>query len=167
MDKDNILPDIQESTDAGYYVKCPSKEQFLCTCTEFWWCLNNVAKGLWREELLYVQDMMNFCVRKQLEKMISWKIGIQTDFAVSVGKSSKYMFKWINEVEYEEYLSTYALGSAKDCWRAVFKMTELFSIITKFVAQELGYSYNVEEEMACMEFLNVVYALPKDAKKIV
>ncbi len=164
LDKDNILPDIPESTDADYYVKCPDKEQFLCTCTEFWWCLNNVAKGLWREELLYVQDMMNFCVRKQLEKVVSWKIGIQTDFAVSVGKSSKYMFRWISEEEYEEYLSTYALGSVKDCWRAVFKMTELFGRIAKFVAEELGYSYHAEEERACMEFLNIVYALPKDAK---
>lgn len=66
-----------------------------CTCTEFWWCLNNVAKGLWREELLYVNDMINFCVRKQLEKVISWQIGIKTDFAVSVGKSAKYIYKWI------------------------------------------------------------------------
>jgi len=48
-----------------------------------------VAKGLWREELLYVQDMMNFCVRKQLEKVLSWKIGIKTDFSVSVGKICK------------------------------------------------------------------------------
>lgn len=50
--------------------------------------------------------------------------------------------------------------------RAVFKMTEFFSIIAKFVEEELGYSYNSKEERACMEFLNIVYALPKDAKEI-
>lgn len=167
LDKDNILPNIQESTDAEYYVKCPSEEQFLCTCTEFWWCLNNVAKGLWREEILYVQDMMNFCVRKQLEKMMAWKIGISTRFSVSVGKSSKYMYKWITDEEYKDYLSTYALGNVKDCWRAVFKMTELFGVIAKFVGEELGYIYNLKEENACMEFLNIVNNLPKDATEVI
>ena len=89
LDKDNLLPEIPESTDEDYRVKSPSKEQYLCTCNEFWWCLNNVAKGLWRQEIPYAQDMLNYNVRKQLEKMLSWKIGVDTDFSVSVGKSAK------------------------------------------------------------------------------
>lgn len=167
LDKDSILPDIPEATDEDYYVKKPTREQFLCTCTEFWWCLNNVAKGLWREEILYVQDMINFCVRKQLEKVLSWKVGIKTDFSVSVGKSSKYMYKWLKQEEYDEYLSTYATGATQDCWRAVFKMVGLFSDTAKNVAEALGYVYNYEEEKACIEFLNIVCDLPKDAKEIV
>lgn len=167
LDKDNILPDIPKSTDKDYYVKIPTLEQFLCECTEFWWCLNNVAKGLWREELLYVQDMMNFCVRKQLEKVLSWKIGIKTDFAVSVGKSAKYMHKWLEQEEYEAYLSTYATGNTQDCWRAVYKMTDLFSAEARQVAEQLGYEYDFEEEKACIAFFNIVRDLPKDAKEIV
>lgn len=167
LDKDNILPDIPKATDEDYCVKRPTVEQFLCGCTEFWWCLNNVAKGLWREEILYVQDMMNFCVRKQLEKVLSWKIGIKTDFAVSVGKSAKYMYKWLEQEEYEAYLSTYATGNTQDCWRAVYKMTDLFSAEAKQVAEHLGYVYNSKEEKACMDFLNIVRDLPKDAKEIV
>ena len=31
LDKDGILPDIPEATDKDYFVKRPSKEQFLCT----------------------------------------------------------------------------------------------------------------------------------------
>lgn len=154
-------------TDENYYVKKPTSEQFLCTCNEFWWCLNNVAKGLWREEILYVQDMINFVVRKQLESVLSWKIGIKSDFSVSVGKSAKYMYKWLKQEEYDEYLSTYALGNVEDCWRAVFKMTGLFSTVANNVAEELGYLYNIKEEKACIDFLNVVRDLPKDAKEIV
>ncbi len=167
LDKDHILPEIGESTDEDYYVKRPTQEQFACTCTEFWWCLNNVAKGLWREELTYVQDMMNFCVRKQLEKLLTWKIGIQTDFSVSVGKSSKYMNRWISEQEYSDYLSTYASGEAQDCWRAVFEMTKLFSAVATYVSEELGYKYHFDEEASCMEFLRTVYRLPKDANEII
>ena len=81
MDKDNCLPEILPSSDKNYWIQKPTLEQYLCTCSEFWWCLNNVAKGLWREEIPYVQDMLNFVVRKQLEKMLSWKVGIMMNFS--------------------------------------------------------------------------------------
>ena len=33
-------------------------------------------------------------------------------------------------------------------------------------AEELGYVYNSKEEKACIDFLNIVRNLPKDAKEI-
>lgn len=165
LDKDNILPEIPESTDEDYRVKKLSKEQFLCCCNEFWWCLNNVAKGLWRKEIPYVQDMVNFCIRKQLENMLAWKIGTATDFSVSVGKSAKYMYKWLTNEEYEAYLATYFMGTVEDGWRAVFGMTKLFSVVAPKVAEKLGYEYNFEEEKSCMEFLEHVRKMPEDAQE--
>ena len=47
------------------------------------------------------------------------------------------------------------------------KMTSLFSFIAKNVAEELGYVYNSEEEKACIDFLNIVCELPKDAEEVV
>jgi aminoglycoside 6-adenylyltransferase len=70
IDKNNYLPKIPESSDKDYWVKQPSQEQFLACCNEFWWCTNNLAKGLARKEILYVQDMANFVVRNELEKML-------------------------------------------------------------------------------------------------
>ncbi len=166
LDKDNVLPNIPKATDIDYHIKKPTKEQFLCCCTEFWWCLNNVAKGLFREELLYVQDMMNFVVRKQLEKMLTWKVGIQTDFSVSVGKSSKYISKWLSEEEYQKFLLTYPMCDVQACWRAVSVMTKQFSSTARCVAEALGYTYNFDEEKASMDFLDIVRTLPKDAEKM-
>ncbi len=166
LDKDNRFPEIGESTDEDYWVKMPSKEQYLCTCNEFWWCLDNVAKGLWREETPYVQDMLNFHVRKQLEKMLSWKIGIETDFSVSVGKSGKYMHCWLPEEEWKMYLSTYCGGDTKECWDAVFRMCDLFEKTAIFVGERLGYLYNEEEGKNCRRFLEHVRKLPPDAVEI-
>ena len=166
LDKYGVLPIIVESTDEDYYAKKPTKEQFICTCTEFWWCLNNVAKGLWREEIPYANDMINFCVRKQLEKMIVWKIGLKTNYSVSVGKSEKYMYKWLPKEEYEIYLSTFSCGDVQNCWESVFKMINLFKAIAREVADGLGYQYNYYEENAGTEFLQLVHKLPKDAQEI-
>ena len=166
LDKDNILPPIPESTDEDYHVRKPSEAQFRACINEFWWCSNNIAKGLWRGEMPYVQDMTNFVVRKQLEKMLSWKVGIITDFGVSVGKSAKYLYRWIGEEEYQCYLSTYFGGNVEEAWRAVFSMCELFKSVTEYVAKGMGYTYNQEEGKAAAAFLKHVHDLPKDAKEV-
>lgn len=166
LDKENILPNIPEPTDEDYYVKRPSEAQFQACANEFWWCSNNIAKGLWRGEMPYVQDMTNFVVRKQLEKMLSWKVGIKTEFHVSVGKSAKYLYRWLDEKEYQDYLRTYFGGDIEDAWRAVFDMCELFDAATKYVAEHLSYTYDKKEGEAAAAFLRHVRDLPKDAEGV-
>ncbi|MDE6846397.1 MAG: aminoglycoside 6-adenylyltransferase [Lachnospiraceae bacterium] len=166
LDKEHILPEVPDSTDSDYHVKKPSLEQFRACSNEFWWCSNNIAKGLWRGEMPYVQDMTNFVVRKQLEKMLSWKVGIITDFSVSVGKSAKYLYRWIGEEEYQRYLGTYFGGNVDEAWEAVFSMCELFECVTEYVAEGLGYTYDREEGKAAAEFLKHVHDLPKDAPEV-
>ena len=104
LDKDGCLPDMPEATDEDYWIQKPIEGQFLDTCNEFWWCLNNVAKGLWREEIPYVMDMLNYCVRPQLIRIIGWKIGFETNFTVSIGKSGKYMYKFLEKNEWDKFL---------------------------------------------------------------
>ncbi|RDU23668.1 aminoglycoside 6-adenylyltransferase [Anaerosacchariphilus polymeriproducens] len=166
LDKKAILPDVHESTDRDYWIKKPTNEQYLNVCNEFWWCLNNVAKGLWREEITYVQDMVNFHVRKQLEKMLSWKVGILTDFSVSIGKSGKYMYRWIDKQEWETYLSTYFTGRVSESWEAVMTMCNLFEQTALYVGELLEFKYNEIEGKNARGFLEHVRFLPKDAKGI-
>lgn len=166
LDKDGILPEIPATTDEQYYVEKPTREQYLCACNEFWWCLDNVAKGLWREEIPYVQDMINFHVRKQLEKMLSWKIGVVTNYSVSVGKSGKYMYKWLSKTEWEAYLNTYFLGNVEDAWKRISQMCELFEATAKYVGDALQYEYNLEEATNCQSYLKHVRKLPQNAAEI-
>ena len=166
LDKDGILPQIPEATDKDYWVKRPNKEEYIATCNEFWWCSNNIAKGLWREEIPYVQDMANFIVRKQLEKMLSWKIGIITRFSVSVGKSAKYMNKWLDKSDWESYLATYFSSNIEEIWESVMIMCDLFENTAIFVGKELGYEYNSLEGRKAKEFLKHVRQLSKDASEI-
>lgn len=159
LDKEHILPQIEPSTDCGYWVAKPTKEQFLATCNEFWWCTNNVAKGLWRGEMPYVQDMTNYCVRTELIKMLNWKVGIITDWSVSTGKSSKYLYRWLPEEEWQLLLDTYFDGNIENAWKAVFKMCDLFQNTAQYVGEQLGYQYNAEEGAAARRFLEQVFTM--------
>lgn len=138
LDKENILPEIEAATDCQYWVKKPTKEQCLAACNEFWWCTNNIAKGLWRGEIPYVQDMTNYVVRPQLIRMLDWKAGILTGWTVSTGKSSKYLYKWLSEEEWQMLLSTYFDGNVDNAWKSVFGMCELFENVAQFVGEKLG-----------------------------
>lgn len=166
MDKENVLPVIPEASDRDYYVKKPTQEEFGACCNEFWWCTNNLAKGLWREEITYVQDMTNFVVRKQLEKVMSWKIGIATDFSVSLGKSAKYMNKWIEKESYQKFLATYFTADVDAAWKAIFIMCDLFEETAIEVADDLNYYYNKKEAEMARKYLYDVSRLPKDSDEL-
>lgn len=166
LDKDGKFGDILESTDRDYWVKKPSEGEFVAVCNEYWWCLNNVAKGLWRNEIPYVQDILNETIRPQLVKILSWQVGIQTDFTVSVGKSGKYMYRWLSEDIWERFLKTYCNGVRKEIWESVFVMCDLFHQCAMYVGCELGFAYNMAEEQGSRKYLERVYALPHDAKEI-
>jgi aminoglycoside 6-adenylyltransferase len=166
LDKEKCLPDIPEETDEDYWIKKPSEIQFLDTCNEFWWCLNNVAKGLWREEVPYVMDMLNYVVRPQLIHLLEWKIGCKTNFTVSAGKSGKYMYRWLEEKEWNAFLKTYPSGVVKDIWEAVFIMCDLFDSTAKELSHILNIKYNKIEANNSLKFLKDVCALPKTAEEI-
>lgn len=166
LDKDQYLPDISPATDKDYWVKRPTETQFLDTCNEFWWCLNNVAKGLWREEIPYVMDMINDIIRPQLVQILSYHIGCKTDFTVSIGKSGKYMYRWLDQDVWETFLHTYPCGEVKEIWKSVFIMCDLFHMIAKEVSRDMNFQYNELEASNSLKFLRDVSVLPKDAKEI-
>lgn len=162
LDKEKILPEIAASTDCQYWIKKPTKEQYLAVCNEFWWCTNNIAKGLWREEIPYVQDMTNYYVRTELITMLDWKVGILTEWSVSTGKSSKYLYQWLSEKEWNMLLSTYFDGNVTNAWKSVFSMCELFGNAAQFVGEKLGWEYNEKEGKAAFAFLKYVHRLSKN-----
>lgn len=166
LDKDSCLPQIEAATDRDYWVKMPDEQTFSDTCNEFWWCLDNVAKGLWRREIPYAQDMVNLYVRPQLTSLLSWKVGIKTGFSVSVGKSGKYLYRWLPPEDWSEYLATYGPGNAEGMWEAAGVMCRLFDHAAREVSRELGFGYNKREAENCMAFLRHVRALPEDASAI-
>lgn len=166
LDKDGMLPEIPEATDVDHWVRKPSEAEYFCCCNEFWWMQNSVGKGLWREEIPYVMDMLNMCTRPQLLKMLSWYVGVETDFTCSVGKAGKYLKRYLSQEQYQQLIKTYPQGETENIWQSVFTMCGLFEKTAKTVAEHLGYPYNEEEARGSRLFLDCTYRLPGDAEDI-
>lgn len=155
LDKDHVLPDIQ--IDPSYWnVKKPTEVLYQNCANEFYWCLNNVAKGLERNEMPYVMEMMNHYVRDMLVRMISWHIGSKFDFNISVGKNGKYFVRFLEQDLYERYLDTYCSAEKEEVWNTAYKMIELFRDVAKPLGERLGYSYIESEETGILLYMNMV-----------
>ena len=166
VDKDNLLPSEPVKSEEIYWVKKHTPEQFHDTCNEFWWCLNNVAKGLWRKEIPYVMDMVNIYVRPMLTRIVEWKIGVDNHFSVSAGKCAKYMERYVSEDIYRRYLATYSSAETEAIWDSVLGMCDLFHEIAAELSEAMEYPYDDTEAENGRAYLEHVRRLPEDAKEI-
>jgi aminoglycoside 6-adenylyltransferase len=158
LDKDNLLPQIPLSNDRNYWAVPPTKPQYDGCCNEFWWCLNNVGKGIARDELPYVMEMYNHYIRDMLNKMLVWYIGIQTDFSVSAGKMGKYFKKYLPAELCYAYTRTYSDGNYENIWAAVFTACGLFRTAASEVGRHFNYTYNQSDDENMTEYLKSIKA---------
>lgn len=120
LDKDNVLPQIPPPCDVDYYIQKPTEGQYISATNNFWWCLQNVAKGIARDELTYAMNMYIQVVHTKLESMIEWYIGIHNDFSVNLGAWGKWFKKYLPENLYDMYVKTYADANYTNLWNAIF-----------------------------------------------
>lgn len=146
VDKDNRIKQAVVPNDIDYHVKKPSSRAFDDCCNEFWNTTTYVVKGLCRREILFAIDHLNQIVRQELLRMISWQVGIETGFRLSVGKNYKFLDKYVSEDLWEELLATYEMDSYEHVWEALFKCLELFRKVSKEVAGLLNYNYPKYDE---------------------
>ncbi len=156
VDKDHLFPVISPPSDEAYHVKRPTLNHYRGCCNEFWWCLNNVAKGIARDELPYAMWMFNNAVRDMLVRMLGWKVGIDTNFTISAGKHGKYLKKYLPENMYEVYMKTYVGSDSNRFWEAILVACTLFHDVAMLVADDCGFSYNQNDENGMIKYLNKV-----------
>ena len=159
LDKDNgsgFLSPILVSNDKYWHIKPPTPLCFYSCCNNFWWCLNNVAKGIARDELPYVMHMLNGVVRSELHDMINYYIGVQHGFNLSSGKEGKYFKKYLSPELYAQYTATYSGSNYTDIWKAVDGMCNLFHTLALTVAVHFDFTYRQDEEDGIREYLKMV-----------
>ena len=154
LDKDGTFPKIQIAEDF-WYIKRPTAKCFADCCNEAHWCLNNVAKGIVREEASYVMMMMGI-VRDMLIRMLEWYAGMNHDFRISTGKCGKYFKKYLPEDIYERFLKTYPTADTEAMWAAAFETLYLFGDVAREVAAKLEFTYNVAEEKGIEDYMKQV-----------
>lgn len=166
LDKDDILPSIPSPSDIDYHVNKPTEGQYDSCTNNFWWCLQNVAKGMWRDELPYAKLMFEYTTRVALDEMINWWIGIENEFQVSTGKMGKYFKEYLPESYWDMYIDTYSDSNYENMWHSIFITCELFRILSKDVAKHFNFSYPIKDDNNITRYLKHIKELPVNEKAI-
>jgi len=166
LDKDGILPHFPEPDESGYLPTPPTAKAFDDCTNEFWWVSTYVAKGLWREEILYARTLLDEVVRAQLMKMLVWHIGLKTGFKANPGKSGKYFQQYLEPALWKQLLRTYADGSYEATWQALFEMGDLFRTLALPLSAHYGFEYPHDDDARVWAHLHHVRDLPRDAAEM-
>ncbi|MEH7121130.1 aminoglycoside 6-adenylyltransferase [Neobacillus vireti] len=166
LDKDNLLPPLPKSSDRDYWTKKPSEASYQNYCNDFWWCLQNVAKGIWRDELPYAKQMFEQFIRPRLDQMAAWWIGAKYDFTKSSGKMGKYFNKLLPETYWEMYKLTYSDHHYNDFWDSIFVTCQLFRTLAKDLAEQMGFTYEEADDINMTRYILHISQLPADAESI-
>ena len=156
LDKDNRLSELETENNSVNYLKEMSRQQYEDTCAEFFWEIQNMAKGLKRDEISYALFIRDISLRDMLNKMLDTYIGMNNDFKVAVGTLGKYRKKYLPTNIYEKYRNTYCSNTEMDCWNSLFSMISLFDMIAKSVGAKFGYSYPQATKDFVMKYLREV-----------
>lgn len=156
LDKDSLFKVIPESSDIDYHIKKPTERAFSEVCNEFWWCSTNVVKGLKRNEIVYAKDILEHILRPMFNKMIEWKIGIQYDFSVSIGKSGKFIERYLDQAFYQLILKTYSDSVIENNWESFILMMNIFYKEQKQCVSSLNFTSNNTEAENALAFVNKI-----------
>jgi len=157
LDKDNMFPNITLPSDFDYLVKEPTEKEFLDTCNEFWWVCTYVAKGLLRDEIIYSKEMLETVVRPMFMNVISWHIGAEMNFSVSIGKAGKFMSNFLSPELYQQILQTYSDQVVENNWRALFLMMDIFGQLARAVSAKMKFRYVIGEEENVTAYLKQLH----------
>ncbi|GAJ97786.1 aminoglycoside 6-adenylyltransferase [Geomicrobium sp. JCM 19055] len=157
LDKDGRLSEIPKATDESYWIKEPSEAEYFSCCNNFLWCVQNVAKGLCRDELPYAKQMFEVIVRADLHQMIDWWIGSQHSYRVSTGTFGKYYKQLLPNELWGLYEKTYASANLEASFEALTIACELFKRVAQEVAIVHRFSYLEEEHRKMMVYLKQLH----------
>ncbi len=163
LDKDQRIPPLPPSSDAGYHVRKPTAKEFAEATNEIFWCSTNVAKGIWRDELPYAKAMFDVIVRDCVLKLLAWYAAMQHGWGIGTGYFGKWLKKYLPGEVWESYVKTYAGAEYEEIWQALFETARLTRKIGLELAHELGYAYPLEDDRRTVAYLQQVRLLPKDA----
>lgn len=132
---------------------CPKEQaEFLDCCNEFWWVSTYVVKGLCRNELFYAADHLNEICQKELLRLLSWQVGSEHGYQISVGKNYKYLPNYLMKEEYEAILATMNSSSISSIWSALISLQKQFDYYAQKYAQKNRFDYDQKPAIKVMNY---------------
>jgi len=166
LDKDGLIEPLAPPSESDYLPRPPTSKEFADCCNEFWWVCPYVAKGLWRKEIVYAKYMLDQVIRVELLKMLTWYVGVKSQFLRNPGSFGKHFDKFLEPELWTLLQETYSDASYENMWNALYAMGHLFGITASHVGERCGFDYPLTDDEKVSAHLRHVQRLPGDAAEM-
>lgn len=141
LDKDSLLTDIDPPSEKSYYLKKPDNEAtFQAIYNDFYWCSQNVLKGIKRQEWPYANTMFHHILMKHLNTMIQYAITVKyAPKCVNVGAFNKWLGKFLTKAHYQAYLNLVFKPEEESAIKTLLESLDLFYYYAETVALQCGF----------------------------
>ena len=156
LDKDNNLNKSFEFDSDYHNVRKMDEKTFIHACEEFFWEIQNVVKGIKRDEISYAMFLRDMALRDMLNMMIDCYIGLKNNYSVTTGVLGRHRRKYLPSELYELYRNTYLSNTAEDVWASLGYMMDLFSVTGTAIADAYGYRYPKADELFMRDYIKCV-----------
>jgi aminoglycoside 6-adenylyltransferase len=166
LDKDGIFEPFPTPSESDFLPTPPTAKAFSDCCNEFWWVCTYVAKGLWREEIIYAKLILDQVVREQLMKMLTWHVGMKNEFSRGAGKFGKHLKEHLEPELWSMLEKTYSNADYENTWNALHMTCDLFRVAANRVAEHFGFDYPHSDDQKVTAHLKHVRLLRKDVEEM-
>lgn len=163
LDKDGVIPPLDEPNDSSHYVEKPSCEQFLELLNQLWWSQIEVAKAVYRDELPLAKRVYDGVIMPLIIKLLAWKIGLRHNWAVDIGREGRWIKRFISENLYSDFIHLYPTKGYLSIWEKLFCIGPFANKIALEISRELNYPYSEQEVQRVTKFLHRINSLPDNA----
>lgn len=147
VDKDDWASRLPRATGEAYRGSLPNEASYQAVVNEFWWEVIYVAKHLARGELLPARYSQECVIRFQcLVPMLEWYARAVHGTENRIGPHGRGLVRELEPTEVDRLNRTFLGSSVEGGWAGLVETTEYFRVISKTVAERLGFT--VQDELA-------------------
>ena len=145
VDKDSLFDGMSPPTYAAYVPDRPDEDTYLKLVSDFFSTAPDVAKCLWRDELLPAKWCFDYDMKHvHLRPMLEWRMERDHGWSEPAGNLGKGLKKRLPSDIWREVEETYAGARVEENWGALFRTMALFRRVATEVAEDLGYAYPLD-----------------------
>ena len=141
LDKDGLERSMRRDTLGPPRARLPTSEEFLSLCSDFLYHAMWAAKKLRRGEHWVAKSSIDCYMKDQLLRMLMWHAHATRGPGYDTWHKGRFLESWADPRVLDELHQAFAHYVEADIRRALSKTVELFRLVAKETAADLGYQY--------------------------
>ncbi|PIP22723.1 MAG: hypothetical protein COX37_02480 [Candidatus Nealsonbacteria bacterium CG23_combo_of_CG06-09_8_20_14_all_39_17] len=155
-DKDNLTTKLPKPTYQYPKSRKPNQNEFFLLVNVFFFELYQVAKYLCRNDLWHAK-LRDWLTKESLLKIIEWHEKSKHGWDYDTYCHGKKMQSWVSPKVWESLPGAFGHFEKEDGRKALLLSANLFSVLAKSTAKNLGYIYPTETDRKMIKLIKKLH----------